>query len=436
MKFPLSARIAWRYLCAKKSHSAVGAISVVSICGIAVATAAIICVLSVFNGFKSVIADRIDTLTPDVMVTPAKGKVFANGDSLAAVIARIPGVEKAIPTILENALAIYGGRETPVSLKGTDMEGYASVTSLNSLIIDRLPPGELDASSHSQPDDAEAEEEPYAITSSIIAVGTASRLGADPGSRILLFTPRREGRVNLANPAASFLRDSVLVTGVYRSNQSEFDDNRVIVDLDVARDLLQYDLEASAIEVKGRPGTDPSRLAEAISGRLNPKGTAGNRPANYIVKDRLQQQEMNFRMISIEKWVTFLLLFFILLIASFNIISSLSMLVIEKQPSMSTLKALGMSARRIASIFRWESLFVTAVGGLSGIALGIILSLLQQHYGLIKLQGDPQSLVVQSYPVAVDPADILITLVPLLIIGAVTALITGAFARSRSMTLK
>ncbi len=434
MKFPLSARIAWRYLCAKKSHSAVGAISVVSICGIAVATAAIICVLSVFNGFKSVIADRIDTLTPDVMVTPAKGKVFANGDSLAAVIARIPGVEKAIPTILENALAIYSGRETPVSLKGTDMEGYASVTALNSLLIDKLPPSAVsDTSDNSNNSDDSDYSEP---SPSVIAVGTASRLGANPGSRILLFTPRREGRVNLANPAASFLRDSVLVTGVYRSNQSEFDDNRVIVDLDVARDLLQYDLEASAIEVKGQPGTDPSRLAEAISGRLNPKGSAGNPVANYIVKDRLQQQEMNFRMISIEKWVTFLLLFFILLIASFNIISSLSMLVIEKQPSMSTLKALGMSGRRIASIFRWESLFVTAVGGLSGIALGIILSLLQQHYGLIKLQGDPQSLVVQSYPVAVDPADILITLVPLLIIGVVTALITGAFARSRSMTLK
>ncbi|MDE5868953.1 MAG: ABC transporter permease, partial [Muribaculaceae bacterium] len=128
MKQSLSARIAWRYLRTKKSHSAVGAISVVSICGIAVATAAIICVLSVFNGFKSVIADRVDTLAPDVMVTPANGKAFANGDSVAEVIRTIPEVEIAIPTILENALAIYEGRETPVSIKGADLKEYEKIT--------------------------------------------------------------------------------------------------------------------------------------------------------------------------------------------------------------------------------------------------------------------------------------------------------------------
>lgn len=418
MKIPLSARIAWRYLRAKKSHSAVGAISVVSICGIAVATAAIICVLSVFNGFKSVIADRIDTLTPDVMVTPATGKVFADGDSLAEVIARIPEVEKAVPTILENALAIYNGRETPVSLKGTDREGYAAVTSLNSLLIDKLPPGAIEM--RASYDD---EEEAVPMPQSVIAVGTSSRLGANPGSHILLFTPRREGRVNLANPAASFLRDSVLVTAVYRSNQSEFDDNRVIVDIDVARDLLQYDLEASAIEVKGKPGIEPERLADAIR--------TGLASGKYIVKDRLRQQEMNFRMISIEKWVTFLLLFFILVIASFNIISSLSMLVIEKQKSMSTLKALGMSRRGIVGVFRWESVFVTFIGGVAGLVLGLGLCLLQQRYGFIHLQGDPQTLVVQSYPVVVDYTDILITAVPLIAIAAVTSLITGGFAGSR-----
>lgn len=436
MRIPLSARIAWRYLRAKKSHSAVGAISVVSICGIAVATAAIICVLSVFNGFKSVISDRIDTLTPDVMVTPATGKVFVNGDSLAEVIRQIPEVEKAIPTILENALAIYNGRETPVSLKGTDRTEYAAITSLNSLIIDKIPQEQADS---------EVTENEYGenimMPQAVIAIGTASRLGSNPGSHVLLFTPKREGRVNLANPAASFLRDSVLVTGVYRSNQSEFDDNRVIVDIDVARDLLQYDLEASAIEVKAKPGISADRLADAIRTRLKPENAATKEGSaistgKYVIKDRLQQQEMNFRMISIEKWVTFLLLFFILLIASFNIISSLSMLVIEKQKSMATLKALGMSRKRIVAIFRWESIFVTSVGGVAGIILGIALCFLQQQYGFIKLQGDPQSLVVQAYPVLVDPSDILITTVPLLLIGIMTAFITGAFARSRAQVVK
>ena len=424
MRIPLSARIAWRYLRAKKSHSAVGTITAVSICGIAVATAAIICVLSVFNGFKSIIAGRIDTLTPDVMVTPAAGKVFADGDSLAAEIRMIPEVETAIPSILENALAICDGRETPVSLKGVDMKGYEKVTSLRSLIID----------SSDSPTDKPV----------TIAVGTSARLGAYPGSALLLFAPRREGRVNLANPAASFLRDSVTVQSVYRSNQTEYDENRVVVDIDVARDLLQYDLEASAIEVKGKPGVSSEALANIIRSRLNSTkdrhnpdsvgSTAGNK--RFVVKDRLQQQEMNFRMISIEKWVTFLLLFFILVIASFNIISSLSMLVIEKERSMSTLVALGMSRRSVASIFRWESVFVTLTGGVAGIIIGLILCLLQQHFGLITLQGDPQTLAVVAYPVLVDPLDILITIVPLMVVGTLAAVITGAFAKSRAQKNK
>ncbi|MDE6297134.1 MAG: ABC transporter permease, partial [Muribaculaceae bacterium] len=365
MKQSLSARIAWRYLRAKKSHSAVGAISVVSICGIAVATAAIICVLSVFNGFKSVIADRVDTLAPDVMVTPANGKAFANGDSVAEVIRTIPEVEIAIPTILENALAIYEGRETPVSIKGADLKEYEKITALNNLLIDKIDPSEYSDYSDKEysdysdnSDNSDSSDKEYSDFSdnsdfSTIAVGTASKLGARPGARILLFTPRREGRVNLANPVSSFLRDSVIVTGVYRANQSEYDENRVIVDLNVARDLLQYDLESTAVEVKGKRSIDSSHLASLINEKLNASGndgkTSGSKGDNvtdasgkrFVVKDRLQQQEMNFRMIAIEKWITFLLLFFILLIASFNIISSLSMLVIEKEKSMSTLKALG-----------------------------------------------------------------------------------------------
>lgn len=413
MKKLLPARIAWRYLRAKKSHSAVGAISIVSICGVAVATAAIICVLSVFNGFKSVIAERIDTLAPDVMVTPASGKVIANADSLAAELLQIPGVETAMPSILDNALVIYNGQEAPVSLKGVDTAAYNKITSLPSLLLKDLP----------APPPA-ADDDPPAAT---ISIGMASRLGAYPGDRLLLFTPRREGRVNLANPAASFIQDSVGVTGIYQAYQSEYDDNRIIVDIDLARDLFQYGSEASAIEVKAAPGVSSSALAEEIARTAGPE---------YIAKDRLRQQEMNFRMISIEKWVSFLLLFFILLIASFNIISSLSMLVLEKQKSMGTLAALGMSRRSIGAIFSWESVFVSLVGGLSGIAGGLILCLLQQHFGFIKIQGEPDSLIVTAYPVVVKAWDILATLIPILIIGLITSLITDAFARSRLNQVK
>lgn len=409
MKRTPAAGIAWRYLVSKKSHSAVGAISVVSICGMAVATAAIICVLSVFNGFKGIIADRLDTLSPDVIVEPLKGKVFPDADSIAKRIQNIKEVEIASPTLTDNALALCGSREMPVTLKGVRFNEFHKITSLDSLIIDRAPLRNAILDSE--------------FSEAIFSIGAAAGISATPEDEVLLFAPIREGRVNLSNPASSFLTDSVRVTKVFRSDQSQFDENLVIVDIELARDLLQYDAEASAIEILTAPGTDVDKLTSEISKAIGPE---------FTVKDRLRQQEMNFRMISIEKWVTFLLLFFILVIASFNIISSLSMLVIEKEKSISTLRAMGFSRRGIGSIFFWESIFVTVIGGISGIVIGIILTLMQEHWGLIKLQGDPGTLTVASYPVHLDPADILVTLLPIVIIGFATAFITAAYARSRS----
>lgn len=407
-KAGLSAAIAWRYLISKKSHSAVGAISVVSICGMAVATAAIICVLSVFNGFKGVIGDRVDSLAPDVLVTPAKGKVFSNTDSILSLLSSVSGIRKAIPSLTDNALALHDSREMPVTLKGIDIEAYRSITSLDSLMIDRLP-------------------DPSSDNPSILSIGAASRLSALPGDRILIFTPRRIGRVNLANPASSFLSDSVENIAVFRSDRKEIDENMVIVDIELARELLQYDSEASAIEIQAKQGSDTHALAAEI------QSTLGN---SFVVKDRMRQQEMNFRMVNIEKWVTFLLLFFILVIASFNIISSLSMLVLEKEKSLSTLAAIGFSGKGIGRIFFWESIYVAGIGGSAGIVLGLILSLFQQHFGFIKIQGDPDSLSVVSYPVTVDPKDIIITIIPIVLIALVTAFITASFARTRAKSTK
>lgn len=407
-KAGLSAAIAWRYLISKKSHSAVGAISVVSICGMAVATAAIICVLSVFNGFKGVIGDRVDSLAPDVLVTPAKGKVFSNTDSILSLLSSVSGIRKAIPSLTDNALALHDSREMPVTLKGIDIDAYRSITSLDSLMIDRLP-------------------DPSSDNPSILSIGAASRLSALPGDRILIFTPRRIGRVNLANPASSFLSDSVENIAVFRSDRKEIDENMVIVDIELARELLQYDSEASAIEIQAKQGSDTHALAAEI------QSTLGNR---FVVKDRMRQQEMNFRMVNIEKWVTFLLLFFILVIASFNIISSLSMLVLEKEKSLSTLAAIGFSGKGIGRIFFWESIYVAGIGGSAGIVLGLILSLFQQHFGFIKIQGDPDSLSVVSYPVTVDPKDIIITTIPIVLIALVTAFITASFARTRAKSTK
>ena len=406
----LAAAIAWRYLKSKKSHSAVGAISAVSVCGMAVATAAIICVLSVFNGFMSSISERLDTLSPDVIAIPARGKVFADGEKVAQRVAAVKGVELATPTLTDNALAIFDSREMPVTLKGVYKDDYARVTAVKSLIG-------KDYGRYFQ-----TSENAGRTPLGVIAIGTASQLSAIPDSRLLVFAPKRDGRVNMANPVSSFLTDSLIVTGVYRSNQSEYDENGVIVDIATARRLLQYDFEASAIEVKARPGVDTEKLASDIQRLLGP---------DFVVKDRLRQQEMNFRMISIEKWVSFLLLFFILIIASFNIISTLSMLVLEKQRSMSTLTAMGMTPGRIGAVFAWESIYVSLIGGGCGIILGVLLSLLQQHFGLITIPGDPGTTVMRAYPVEVHFSDILLTLVPIAAIGAATALITSRFAKSR-----
>lgn len=402
----LPPRIAWRYLRAPKSHSAVSAISIISVVGVAIATAAIICVLSVFNGFRTILTDKLDILAPDVEVTPAEGKTFADGDSIAKAIEAIPGVELALPAVVDNALAIVDGKEMPITLRGVDMERYPLITGIDSIMT-----GGRKLASLEQKEAA-------------ASVGVARQLGFYNGDvDMLIFAPRREGRVNLANPISSFLTDSVNVADIFQAMQSDYDEKTVICNINTARELFQYDTEASMVEVRTLPGADYRKVAAQIKDRFGKE---------VIVKDRFQQQQINFRMVEIEKWVTFLLLIFILIIASFNIISTLCMLVLEKQQSMSTLSALGMSRRKIGKIFWWESMYVTLLGGSAGILLGLLLCLLQEHFGLIRLGGDPASLVIQAYPVTVIWSDVLLALAPVVAIGLAAAATASAFARSRS----
>lgn len=424
MKSNLAAGVALRYLFSKKSHGAVTTISTVSMCAMAVATAAIICVLSVFNGFKREISSRLDSLLPDITVSARMGKTFAEADSLAEALMKTKGVEQATPVLSDNALIIFNGQEMPVTVMGVKPEEYAKVTSIRKLIRQDygryFEPGEY-ATEPTEEEDYEEEDE-YGTVPSVIAIGVASRMRLYPESELLIFAPRREGRVNLANPAASFLSDSLRVNGIYVAENSQFDDDGVILPIETVRELLQYDTEASAIEIKVKDGVDVNLIAQDISRRLGDK---------FVVKDRLQRQEMNFRMINIEKWVSFLLLGFILLIAGFNIISSLTMLVIEKEKALESFRAMGMSRRRIGHIFAWESLFVSLTGGIAGIAIGLILCLLQQHFGLIKIGGDASATILNAYPVEVQPLDILITFIPIIGIGIITAAITASFAKSR-----
>lgn len=407
MKSNIPLIIALRYLFGKKSHSAVNAIAIVSVAGVAVATAAVVCVLSVFNGFQTVLTERLDTLSPDIIVTPREGKTIADGDSLATEISKIKGVAVATPTLTDNALGFYNGRETPITLKGVVAEEYSKVTSIDSLLIAGGTP--LNQSEASNP--------------GLLSIGLAYKLSMfDYSHPLMVFAPKRTGRFNPANPAAAFVMDSVYVADVFQSLQDTYDENCVFTDIAFVRDLLLYDREATAIEIKASPEANPGRLTDEIATRI------GN---GYIVKDRLMQQDVNFRMVQIEKWMTFLLLFFILVIASFNIVSTLSMLVLEKQDSMRTMSAIGMHRGQIASVFRWESILVSLFGAAVGLLLGAILCLLQEKFGFITIANGGVEGTAMAYPVKLKVTDLLVTLVPIALITAVCACVAGRFAKSR-----
>lgn len=423
MKRELPSRIALRYLLSKKSYSAVSAVSVVSVTGVAVATAAIVCVLSVFNGFRETLTSKLDILSPDVTVSPAKGKVMSGCDSLLAVLKGIRGVDMVMPTVEDNALAVYDSREMPVKVKGVDEALYRRMTRIDSVIVDG---GRFVASSESVlgAEDEYGERMEELRGSVTASAGVAIRLGIyDMDSGMLLFTPRRGVRVNPANPLASFVCDSVTVCGVYQTQQTQYDYDMVLSDLKIARSLFELsDDEITGVDVKVSPGESDVRVAGLIGEAL------GNA---YVVKNRLQQQETNYRMIEIEKWVTFLLLFFILMIAGFNLISTLSMLVLEKRKSLKTLHSMGMSRRDIGRVFAWESFYVTLSGGIPGMIVGVVLCLLQQRYGFVKLNADPASMVTDAYPVAVEWKDLLIVMLPLAVIGILTAFTASRYAKRK-----
>ncbi len=421
MKQPVEALLAWRYLFGRKSHAAVNAIAGVSVVGMAIATAAIVCVLSVFNGFHDVLSQNAGPLLPDLLVRPQMGKAFENGDSLASALSHIDGVVKADPIVSDQALLIYRGQEMPVTLRGVpaDLPTLRAlrdklVTEGDGKIGDR-PEGEWIETYYGP-------EERRPAADALLAAGVAGRLEIyDPQATMTLFAPRRHGRLNPANPGASFVIDSLRNVGVFQTSQSDWDQNTVVTDLETARQVLQYTTEATAIEISLMPGVDPKDVASAIR-----KAVPGS-----DVADRIGQQALNARMIDIEKWITFLLLFFILIIASFNVVSTMSMLVIEKQSSLRLLSSLGMTTAKVGNVFAWESAYVTLIGSLSGLLLGVILVLCQKWFGLIKIQGDPSQLLTPTYPVRLEPTDLLITLIPLAIIGIACAIGASLFARTK-----
>lgn len=400
----LALKVALRYLVSKKSHAAVNVISAISVAGVAVATAAIVVVLSVFNGFTDLAASHFSVIDPDLMVTPARGKTIADGDSLAVAIAGMEGVAAATPTLTERGLLVSGDSQLGVVFKGV-APGYTSVVDIAPAVV---ASGEIPS-------------EAVDVPAASVAVGVANRLMLRPGtSAAELYVPKRVGRINPANPAGAFFSSPLVVARVFQVDQMEIDADHIIVPLSVARDLLAYETEATAVEIRTAPGADIDAVGRRVADAL---GTG------FIVSDRRMQHAEAFRMISVEKWVTFAMLIFILIIAAFNIVSTLSLMVIEKRDNMATLRFLGATRPAVRAVFAWMGAIITLAGGIIGCLLGVALSLAQQWGGFIRLSGDPSRLSVAVYPVRVAFPDILAVLALVAVMAVLTSLVTRLFTR-------
>ena len=404
MSLPL--KIAWRYLVSKKGHQAVNIISIVAVCGVVVATAALICVLSVFNGFRGLIMGKLAMLDPQVAVTATLGKTVNDADSVIQVIQAIPGVERVMPVVEDQALAIYGEMQMPVRLKGVP-DDYNTMNDMDSVIVDGTWMLR-DQVSH------------FAVA----GAGPAVRLMVRPEfmGMVRLYAPQRQGRVNMANPMGAFRQDSVFVAGIFQLQQNSYDADLIFVPLDMARQLFDYETEATQIEVKLAPGASEQQVMDAISRAL------GN---SYQVKNRLMQQREAYRLVNIEKWMAFLLLAFILVIATFNVISTLSLLIIEKDDSIATLRALGANDRQISRIFVLQGWLITLAGAVTGVVIGLVLCLCQQQFGWLRLSGDPANMIISAYPVEVQWTDVIVTLALVAAVGLLTSMVTALIMRRR-----
>lgn len=395
MNFPLY--IARRYLFSKKSHNAINIISMVSVCGVVVATTALICALSVFNGFAMLISSMFGNFDPVLKITPRQGKVFDPTSAAFHKVKELPEITAFCEVLQENALVRYRDRQVvPVAVKGVD-DSYRGLAHIDSILID----GE-----YLLHDEVAS----YAIP----GVGLATQLGiranfADP---VEICVPKRDEQVNLTNPASSFNFEYAFVQGVFATNQQMYDENLMLVPLSLARTLFRYEKEVTAVEL----GLSPSADLVAVQAQVRSLLGAG-----FDVKDRYEQQDASYKMMQGEKWMTFLILCFILILALFNVIGSLSMLMIEKKGDVRTLRNLGADDRLIRRIFLFEGWLISGLGALIGIVTGLVLCLLQQELGLLKLGQASGSFIIDAYPVRVEAGDVVAVFFTVVCIGFFSA---------------
>jgi ABC-type lipoprotein release transport system permease subunit len=389
--------IARRYLFSKKSHNAINVISTISVCGIAIATMAMVCVLSIFNGFGGIVEGMFSAFDPDLKITVKEGKVFDYHTPEFDEALHTSGILIVSESLEENALFMFGGSEVPALMKGVSEE-FRVMTDMEKLLLD---------GSFKLREDV--------VDYTTLGSGLAVTLGARPGfvNPVEIYVPKRNVRINLANPAAALTKGHAQIGGVFTLNSPEYDEQMAIIPIQLAPELLGYDKEVSSLNIKLAPGVSASKVKREM------RRTLGD---NFLVEDLFEQQRESFRMLQIEKWVAFLILAFILLIAVFNVVGSLSMLILEKHGDIKSLQHMGASDSLVSRIFLYEGWLITFIGIIAGIVLGLVLCLLQQYFGLLRLSDIPGAYIIDAYPVIVKVADIVIVFAVVSLIGLLTVL--------------
>ena len=389
----LSLYIARRYLFAKKSRNAINVISAISVAGVTVGTMALITILSVFNGLEEMVRSIFSTSDPQIKIAPAKGKVFIPDSLMLKRLAGTEGVEIYALTLEENALLRYEEQQYIATVKGVSLN-YAEVTDLDTAMWD----GNFTLLGENG--------RPYAVA----GLGVANYLGMRLNfvSPLAIYIPDRKARIR-GTPDNEFTRKYIYMSGIFAVEQ-EFDSKYVFLPLDFARELLDYKDEVSSIEVRMRPGADEKRTQNAI------REVMGDQ---FVVQNRYEQQEMFYKVMKAERLAIFVILTFILVIASFNIIGSLTMLIIEKERDINILRSLGADNRLIKRIFIYEGWMISFIGTVTGLLLGFIICAAQQHFGIVKLAGE--SLLIDTYPVRMQLSDFFIVAATVLAIGYAAA---------------
>ena len=386
--------IARRYLFSKKKHNAINIISGISVCGVALATLALVCTLSVFNGFQDMVAGFFTAFDPELKITIREGKVFEPQGAAFQEVRSLPEIGVWTETLEENAMVQYKDRQAMAIIKGVE-DNFEELTSIDSLLY-----GAGEFILHDS-----------IVDYGVLGVELISELGTglqfvDP---LQVYAPKRNVRVNMANPSASFNRDYLFSPGVvFVVNQQKYDARYILTSLRFARNLFNYDTEVSAVELKLKPGADVTAVQRKIARILGDE---------FVVLDRYEQQADVFRIMEIEKFISYLFLTFILAIACFNVIGSLSMLILDKREDVETLRNLGADDRLIARIFLFEGRLISLFGALSGIVLGLLLCYIQQRFGIISLGGGNGSFIVDAYPVSVHVTDVVLIFITVITVG-------------------